>query len=425
MSSEAASSEPNKSSSSKSGIATQSPSSTPASEAPVRSRSSAPVSSGRVRLPQAAPPEQTVGGRGESAVASPEQKPSLFAIYWLKIGGSSLLLSILVHVALLIGAALLVKTTLLDEKPVDFLPGGGSKAGRDATDALARNVQVKRQRSMDQSRSLSKVMSSGESAIKLTDIPLDAGKLPDLGELMGGGPMGAAGFGTAGLGGGIGPGVGLGGNRGITFKPIVMFGKDLKARKIAVVLDISGSMTQHLTAVIRELDRVAPGSRVILYVGCGISPPVEGLELDRVAVRTSSKSRQDEKSFEIFWRRTHGQNSASNMTPEAERDPIPEKEVYHMLAGRPETYFMQSQSVRYAWIALLAREAEDAEAIYWFADFQDYIEKEQINVVLDNLKRRRQRMFMHPLGKGTFLDKVRDMLVIPSGGDVIDSEPPR
>ena len=44
----------------------------------------------------------------------------------------------------------------------------------------------------------------------------------------------------------------------MTFKPFMMFGKVLKdTRKIAVVMDVSRSMTKYLPLVTKELDKVA------------------------------------------------------------------------------------------------------------------------------------------------------------------------
>ena len=47
--------------------------------------------------------------------------------YWRTAGGGSLMVSLLIHAALLIGAVFMVQT-IVHEKTVDFLPGGGSKA---------------------------------------------------------------------------------------------------------------------------------------------------------------------------------------------------------------------------------------------------------------------------------------------------------
>lgn len=362
-----------------------------------------------------------------AAGAEPAPKRSTLGTYWKKVGGGSLMLSLLIHLGILAVAAVFVTTVVTADKAVDFLPGGGSKAGVQASASLAQKVQTKKRSQLNKSVPMQKVVSTGASSIALPDVPTDPIDMPDMASAMGGGTMGSGGFGSSGAGGGFGTGVGIGGMKGVTFKPIIMFGKDLKARKIGVIMDVSGSMTPHLTKVVKELDRVASGSRLLLYVGCGVASPKEGLRLDKDAIRTSSKSNQEDKNFEIFWRKSHNQAPNPNMPPppkknKDDKDPIPEEAVYNVLANRQETYFMKSQGIQYAWISLLVRELRDADALYWFSDFQDQVDDEQLEAVLENLKRRKQKLFMHASVKGRSFEKVRDQLVIPSGGEVVEAK---
>lgn len=357
------------------------------------------------------------------------KKPGLIATYWKKVGGGSLIISILVHVGLIIAAMLAVQSTFMQEKPVDFLPGGGNKAGQEASQALSQNVQMKKRSLLNKTTPMSKIVSKANAAISLPDTPMDSLDVPEMSSVMGGGVMGSAGFGSGGAGGGFGTGQGIGGAKGVTFKPIIMFGREIKARKIAVIMDVSGSMTPHLTKVIKELDRVASGSRVILYVGCGVATPKDGVRLDKDAIKTSSKAKQEDKNFEIFWRRSHGRPRPPGSPPPDAKEkememkgPVPEEEVYAVMANRAETYFMKSQGIQYAWIALLARELHEDDALYWFSDFQDQVDDDQLEAVLKNLKRRKQKLFIHASGKGKSFEKVRDSLAIPSGGEVIEPE---
>jgi hypothetical protein len=275
-------------------------------------------------------------------------------------------LSITIHLVLLLTASFVV-TSVVTKPRVDFLAGGGSKSGRAASQELARQVQMKKRSVLNKSAPLRKVVStSTASAIALPDLPMTNIALPEMASVLGG-HIGSGGFGDSGAGGGFGTGMGLGGMSGRTFKPIIMFGKNLNARSIAVVFDVSGSMTPHLSRVIEELDRVAKGSPVLMYVGCGVEKPPDGVKLDEEALETRRSPR-----FRAFWTEDHG----------------PEKDVYDILVKRPFTYFIKSQGVQYAWIALLNDEVRHAEALYWFSDFQDAVDNEQLDAVLENLKRR-------------------------------------
>ena len=355
------------------------------------------------------------------------RKSGLLVQYWKKIGAGSFLLSLGIHAGLLLVATVFVTTVVTADKPVDFLPGGGSKSGQEASQALADKVQVRNRSRLNRTTPIQKIAISGPANISLPEMPTDPLDMPELSSKMAGGVMGSGGFGSLGAGGGFGSGGGPGGVKGVTFKPIIMFGRDLKARKIAVILDVSGSMTPHLTKVIKELDRVAAGSRVMLYVGCGVASPKGDIRLDRDAIKTSSRSKNESENFEIFWRRSHTKAPPAGSPPPDPKDrnkgPIPEEAVYSVMATRSETYFMKSQGIQYAWIALLARELAEADALYWFSDFQDQVDDKQLETVLKNLKRRKQRLFIHASGKGNSFEKVRDALVIPSGGEVIESEP--
>lgn len=351
-------------------------------------------------------------------------KQRLVSSAWRKVGGGSLLVSLVVHALILAAAALMVNTIVQSEKKVDFLAGGGSKAGQEASQQLSRQVQMKKRSMLNKSTPMSKIVStSAHAAIALPDTPADSFDMPELSSIMGGGSMGSAGFGASGAGGGFGTGLGMGGNSGAVFKPIIMFGQDLKARKIAVIMDVSGSMTPHLTKVIKELDRVASGSRVILYVGCGVASPEKGVRLDDDALPTRTSTKNEERSFEVFWRRSHQPARDPNAPPppkkKDEPEPIPEKDVYDVLAKRGETYFIKSQGIKYAWLSLLVREVRDADALYWFSDFQDEVDDEQMEAVLKNLKRRKQKLFIHASGKGRSFEQVRDNICLPSGGEVV------
>lgn len=360
------------------------------------------------------------------------KQPGLLAAYWRKMGASSLLVSLLVHAGLLIVGSFIVTSVVNQSVSIDFLPGGGSKASAEASEQLSKDMRVKKRNLLNKSTPMQKIVSSSTtSSISLPDIASDTIDIPEMSSLLGGGSMGSGGFGSSGAGGGFGDGMGMGGMSGKTFKPIIIFGNDLKARSIAVILDVSGSMTPHLTKVIKELDRVAKGSPVALYVGCGVAKPEKGRRLDDNAVPTRRQSHDEDKNFEVFWRRSHGPPPPPPGSPppppkkKGDPDPIPEEAVYNVMATRPSTYFLKSQGIQYAWLALLINEVRNAEALYWFSDFQDVVDQEQMESVLKNLKRRKQKLFIHASVKGASFEKVRDNLCLPSGGMVIESEPPK
>lgn len=145
-------------------------------------------------------------------------KRSAFARYWDKIGGGSLTLSLLIHAGLIALFILIVYTTTIEPK-VDFLPGGGSKQGQEASQNLAHQVQQKKRTNMNKTTPMRKVVSnSANAAISLPEIPIESLDVSDM-ALPSGGSAGSGGMGGAGAGGGFGNGVGRGGQSGFTALP--------------------------------------------------------------------------------------------------------------------------------------------------------------------------------------------------------------
>jgi len=202
--------------------------------------------------------------------------------------------------------------------------------------------------------------------------------------------------------------VGLGAKSGMVFGPL--FGLNIKAKKLAVVLDVSTSMTPHLERVVKAVDKVAKGSVVVLYFGCGLEAPKKPLVGTKV-FRTSSIE------FEKFWRLGGATYMETAEYKIKTKDPIPSKDLFLQLSRRPQTYFIHNVGVSFTWLALLSEEVRNADGLYWFSDFQDNVEFKQISVVLDNLKRRKQRLYIHSYGKGQYFDLVKNQLVTPTAGD--------
>lgn len=349
----------------------------------------------------------------------PKHEPTFkekMAAMWAAMGGRYLTFSILLHVGLLLIAGFIVFTTVSDPD-IDFIPGGGTQQGERASQELQNTVQKKRM-PWAQKVPLQRLAVNSNSALQLPDDMMDM-PMPDVGNLLDSSRMGAFGFGSSGAGGGFGNGIGAGGKSGVTFKPITMFGRDLGAKRLAVILDVSTSMTPYLSDVVKEVDKVAKGSVVVCYFGCGLMRPPKN---ERVEERIESTGTA---YFERFWRIWHGMQPFSASKSElaairfSPRDPIPKDDVYSMLRKRPYTYFADYNGIVYAWTALLSNQVRNADALYWFSDFMDEVDDSQVKIVLENLKNRKQKLFIQPSEQGGYFNKIRDSLVKPTGGDVI------
>ena len=294
------------------------------------------------------------------------------------------------------------------DRQMDFLPGGGSLQGAQAEQALQHKIQQKKNPWLKQSIPIRKLAVA--DGIKDVVLPADVPDMPDFSQTskpMGGG-MASGGFGLAGAAGGFGSGMGLGARNGMEFGPL--FGLNIKAKKLAVVLDVSTSMTPQLERVVREVDKVAKGSVVVLYFGCGLEPPPKPLVGTKV-FRTSAIE------FEKFWRLGGATYMETASYKIKSKDIIPNKALFLQLSRRPQTYFIHNVGVGYTWLALLSDEVRNADGLYWFSDFQDAVDFKQISIVLEYLKRRKQRLYIHSYGKGPSFDLIKNQLVVPTGGD--------
>lgn len=347
------------------------------------------------------------------------------ASFWQKLGAGSLSISIIVHAILLaIGIVWVVQILPAEkEKAVDFLPksGGGGQVG-------ASNNAKARQR-MASIMPTSRVAAKDATSDLTLPEPDMSSSLASIGSLSGGNAGGLGGTGSgggrgsgngAGFGSGSGPGSGGTGGGPAPFAG-VMFGNEIKANSIGVVLDVSGSMIPHLAKVIKELDRVAEGSPLILYVGCGIG---EGRPKSK-AYRTIGI---DSQRFERFWRLNHDQAYKPNKTLEegsAKVDvdltrPIPNAALFKLLAARPNTYYLDFEGVKFSWGALTCKELKDAEAVYWFADFQDRVDEKEAKSVMRSIRGKKQKLYVQASGSGSYLSQIQELMVKPTGGSTIE-----
>lgn len=360
------------------------------------------------------------------SVPAPSRRPNRFVKFWRDLGGGSLTLSIAIHVGLLMLLGTIILVQQIEDKQVDFLPGGGTQQGAEASADLAERVRIKKQQKVSKTVPMQRVVTTSiDAAITLPEVPLDTISLPDMGTL-GGGKLGSGGFGSGGTGGGFGNGHGAGGMSGMTFKPLMMFGMTMKnVKKIAVVMDVSRSMTRYLPIVIKELDKVAKASHVVLYFGCGVTELRGKQKIDEKPHPTS------DEHFATYWQIWEGKTPLNTPIEDVKSmkydpaKPMPLESIYELMKKRPNTWYVDFCGITYAWTALMSKEVEDADAIYWFADFQDKVEESMMKDVVKRMKARKQKLYIHAVTRGRNFDQVVAGLVEPLGGEVIEVELPK
>ena len=341
------------------------------------------------------------------------EEPSRWTAYWRRIGGGSLTLSIALHAALLIAALVIFfqGTMVKPDEENSFLPGGGGGGKSSAADRIAKARATPM--NMPRTRLAS---AASNSSVSLPDLQSSITDLSALsqpmmaGGGMGGGEGGLRGKGKGALfGDGIGSGIGNGAGKGFVSMP-VLFGMAVDAKRMAVVLDVSGSMHQFLDTVIKEVDKVAPGAPIILNYGCGM------------ALGPDNKRRADPVTDKDFDRDRIGEELRTSNAPGLAA-------LYEKLKKRPATYFIPQSTAGTAWAALTDARTGEADAVYWFADFADDLNVGRLKEVATKMRGRRQKLYIHPSNPAwlTMGDRhqenvalVEETIVKPTGGRILN-----
>ncbi|MBL9115032.1 MAG: hypothetical protein JNJ83_08485 [Verrucomicrobiaceae bacterium] len=342
-----------------------------------------------------------LGGPPPEESTEPKSVKERLMIFWAQWGGKSLMFSIGLHLALLLVAAFVIVTTI-QEPTVDFLAGGGTQQAAKASDDLKNTVQRKRTQ-WNRTIPLRRLtVDSDSSLLKLPDNAMDI-PMPDVSSMMDG-MFGGFGRGTSGSGNGFGSGFGKGGQAGF----LTMFGKTLKGTRLAVVLDVSGSMLSDLPTVVKEVDRVARGSAVVCFAGCGLGNVAPGEKVVDRVMSTGSPA------FDSYWRELHGPANGSDAIGA----------VFRMLRSRRNTYFVAQNPTKYAWLALQSDEVALADTLYWFSDFLDEVDPGRMRMVLSSMRSRKQKLYVQPLVIGRTTPRPFQMvcqdLVFPTGGEIVE-----
>lgn len=203
---------------------------------------------------------------------------------------------------------------------------------------------------------------------------------------------------------------------------IMMFGKKIdNVRKIAVVMDVSRSMTRYLPEVVKELKKVGRDSSLVLYFGCWMNP---------VKDKPDEVLPVSDPQFNKFWQLWQGKQDMGMIGKEYAnlkydpKVPMPLEDVYKQVATRKSTFFIDRgvrlgiTSTSVYW-ALMAKEIKDADVVYWFADFQDRVDDETAADMVKKFKQRNRKLYIHaPHDKGPSLNKVAENMVKPLNGEV-------
>ncbi len=304
--------------------------------------------------------ESEPAARSENFGIVPARKrpPGAISAFWRKFGGAGFVVSALFHFALMAGALLwIVSKHEFPRKPeiATFVSGAGG-----ASASVRENFSKKNLHRRPPTEAPKILVKTQKTKIALPEMPKLAapknfaatGKIG--GNASGGGnaASGNDAAGNSGFGGGLGAGtgIGLGGGKNHLAKFKTLLGAKIRAQRIAVFLDCSGSMRSFLPAVKEEIYEKFPDADVFAFSGTGIE--VRDGEI------LGGKNMKAKTLAGIRKKRADDETDVAKLSGAARV--IHRKYAEHFAAGTAG-----------AWLDVFSRERYDALVV--FSDFRDGI----------------------------------------------------
>lgn len=202
-----------------------------------------------------------------------------------------------------------------------------------------------------------------------------------------------------------------------------LFGAQVTATNLGVVLDISGSAHSHLDKAISEIDKNFPQAHIIFVVGCGMSDGTGSISGGGQVVpgkprvvpysRPGSNAQYDNLrrsvggQLELFFNKMGKQRSDELKSAFRRRD-----NLYALYGG-------DILAANFAFDYLLE---QNVDTIYWFADFADAINAKIIEDLTKRLRQNRVKVIAHNF-TGRAVRKEVKAMVDTVGGTTIEVVP--
>jgi hypothetical protein len=231
---------------------------------------------------------------------------------------------------------------------------------------------------------------------------------------------------TGGVGGtGAGTGTGTGAGKGTGRAVVKLFGITLEAKKLGVLVDISGSMQQYIPKVMDEIFKNFPDADVVFMNGCGVEDWDDALKNWTATNDLKQKTAKENKTKFIGPKSMpKPQVVRFNSAEASDCPPIrgtqsmggfrkDYPELYDKLAKRNNTWMVTSfEDAHAGGLAFEQFARRKVQAIYWFADFANPVvgkaADDAAKTILDNS----MEVLIHST-KG--VEKVGDWLVKVKG----------
>ena len=207
---------------------------------------------------------------------------------------------------------------------------------------------------------------------------------------------------TGSVGGtGTGTGTGTGVGKGTGRSGMKLFGVEVQAKKLGVLVDISGTMQPYIPAVMEEVFKSFPDADVVFMNGCGLEDWDTALKNWTEINEQRQKTAKENKTKFIGPKSMPKPQVVKFNSAEASDSPTIRgtvnyggfrkdyPDLYDKLARRGNTWMVTSFSESHAaGLAFDQFARRKVEAIYWFSDFMDPVvgpaAEEAAKLVVDN-----------------------------------------
>ena len=186
----------------------------------------------------------------------------------------------------------------------------------------------------------------------------------------------------------------------------ILFGHEIEAQKLGVIWDVSKSMHPYLQEVFFEIQNNFPDAFLILLSGSGISSKING----RVYPIRQKEYFQGSKVQKHFQQSTNRQSL----------------NMLEIFLKRAHTYHVDASLDQASHIAFQKLIEEKIQAIYWFGDFRDPIDRHYLQNLSEQLRNEKTAVYLHHpngivTGEKTIdrVDTICEILIKPTGGSQI------
>ena len=223
---------------------------------------------------------------------------------------------------------------------------------------------------------------------------------------------------TGSVGGtGSGTGTGTGTGKGAARATVKLFGVEVKAQKLGVIIDISKSMQKYTPQLTAEIFEKFPDADVIFTNGGGMMDWPDALKKFNDEVEENKKkAKENKKEYrgpskmeKPVLGRFNG-SEASDWVPirgskighenyRGLKEDYPE--LYDKLSKRGNAWFISSfQDANGVYLAFQELIRRKAEAIYWFSDFESPVEGQEAEKVAALITEKQIEVILHSVKGG-------------------------